>query len=164
MLKQNCIGYLVVWCVDISDCPRNCGIDVKLKEAKFRVQNNLVDIERVDPKTFGEGGFSSPTSLLNWLEDNKPKEELVLSHGDFCLPNIFINDDKISGFIDLGRMGTGDKWNDVGLCYRSLKWNAQGHYGGSGSPNLDPDAIFDALEIEPNFEKIKYYTLLDELF
>lgn len=27
---------------------------------------------------------------------NKPKEELVLSHGDLCHPNIFINGGKIS--------------------------------------------------------------------
>ena len=104
------------------------------------------------------------TVLLNWLVDNKPKKELVLSHGDFCLPNIFINNDKISGFIDLGRIGIGDKWNDIALCYRSLKWNAQGRYGGNGYPKLTPDMLFDALEIEPNFEKIEYYTLLDELF
>lgn len=154
----------MLWSVDISNCPRNCDIDVKLKEANLRVQNNLVDIERVDPKTFKEGRFSSPTSLLNWLVDNKPKKELVLSHGDFCLPNIFINNDKISGFIDLGRIGIGDKWNDIALCYRSLKWNAQGRYGGNGYPKLNPDMLFDALEIEPNYEKIEYYTLLDELF
>ena len=88
----------------------------------------------------------------------------MLSHGDFCLPNIFINNDKISGFIDLGRIGIGDKWNDIALCYRSLKWNAQGRYGGNGYPKLNPDMLFDALEIEPNYEKIEYYTLLDELF
>ena len=88
----------------------------------------------------------------------------MLSHGDFCLPNIFINNDKISGFIDLGRIGIGDKWNDIALCYRSLKWNAKGRYGGNGYPKLNPDMIFDALEIEPNYEKIEYYTLLDELF
>ena len=104
------------------------------------------------------------TALLNWLVDNKPKKELVLSHGDFCLPNIFINNDKISGFIDLGRIGIGDKWNDIALCYRSIKWNAKGRYGGNGYPKLNPDMLFDALEIETNYEKIEYYTLLDELF
>ena len=30
------------------------------------------------------------TELINWLYDNKPEEDFVLSHGDFCLPNIFI--------------------------------------------------------------------------
>ena len=104
------------------------------------------------------------TALLIWLVDNKAKKELVLSHEAFCLPNIFINNDKISGFIDLGRIGIGDKWNDIALCYRSLKWNAKGRYGGNGYPKLNPDMLFDALEIEPNYEKLEYYTLLDELF
>lgn len=39
-----------------------------------------------------------------------------------------------------------------------------GGYGGNGYPKLNPDMLFDALEIEPNYEKIEYYTLLDELF
>ncbi|MCH5339908.1 MAG: hypothetical protein J1E01_00435 [Acetatifactor sp.] len=35
---------------------------------------------------------------------NRPAEELVMSHGDFCLLNVYIHDD-IFTFIDLGRIG-----------------------------------------------------------
>ena len=31
----------------------------------------------------------SPKEVMVWLEENKPKEELALSHGDYCLPNVF---------------------------------------------------------------------------
>ena len=154
----------MLWSVDVSDCPRNRNIDAELKEAKYRVDNHLVDLDNVEPTTFGEGGFKDPQALLEWLEENRPDYEPVLSHGDFCLPNIFFEDGEISGFIDLGDTGIGDKWRDIALCYRSLKHNFDGSFGGRVYPDFNPDMLFDALEIEPNWEKLRYYILLDELF
>lgn len=154
----------MLWSVDISDCPRSRNIDVELEEAKRRVENNMVDLDNVEQTTFGEGGFENPQALLKWLEDNRPDYEPVLSHGDFCLPNIFIADGQISGFIDLGDTGTGDKWRDIALCYRSLKHNFDGSFGGKVYPDFNPDRLFEALGIEPNWEKLKFYMLLDELF
>lgn len=145
-------------------CPRSRNIDVELEEAKRRVENNMVDLDNVEQTTFGEGGFDNPQALLKWLEDNRPDYEPVLSHGDFCLPNIFIEDGQISGFIDLGDTGTGDKWRDIALCYRSLKHNFDGSFGGKACPDFNPDWLFEALGIEPNWEKLKFYMLLDELF
>lgn len=154
----------MLWSIDVSDCPRNRDIDVEIKEAKYRVDNRLVDFDNVEPTTFGEGGFKDPGALLKWLEANRPDYEPVLSHGDFCLPNIFIKDGRISGFIDLGDTGIGDKWRDIALCYRSLEHNFDGSFGGKAYPDFNPDMLFDALEIEPDPEKLKYYILLDELF
>lgn len=154
----------MLWNVDISNCPRNRNIDAELKEAKYRVDNNLVDLDNVEPTTFGEGGFENPRALLKWLEGNRPNYEPVLSHGDFCLPNIFIEDGKISGFIDLGDTGIGDKWRDIALCYRSLKHNFDGTFGGKVYADFNPDMLFEALGIEADWEKLKFYILLDELF
>ena len=56
-------------------------------------------MDNVEQDTYGEKGFSSPQELLKWLKDNKPNESYVLSHGDYCLPNIFIDDNKISGLL-----------------------------------------------------------------
>lgn len=151
------------WNVNISDCPRSRILDIELEEARYRVENNLVDFNSVVQSTFGEERFENPKDLLYWLESNKPDCEPVLSHGDFCLPNIFIDNNKISGFIDLGKTGVADKWKDIAICYRSLKWNAQGMYGGKVYPNVNPDYLFEALGIKPNFDKLRYYILLDEL-
>lgn len=157
-------GLKMLWQIDISNCPRCRDINAELKEAKYRVENGLVDVDDVEPTTFGEGGFESPSHLLRWLEDNRPVYEPVLSHGDYCLPNIFLKDGKISGFIDLGDTGVGDKWRDIALCYRSLKHNFDGTYGGKVYTDFDPDMLFDALGIEKNEAKLRYYILLDELF
>ena len=102
--------------------------------------------------------------LLRWLETNKPDYEPVLSHGDLCLPNIFIDGDRVSGLIDLGACSIGDRWRDIALCYRSLRWNAEGAYGGKVYPDVKSQMLFDALSIEPDLEKIRYYILMDELF
>lgn len=124
----------------------------------------LVDMDNVEPDTFGADGFESPEALLLWLWENKPQEEPVLSHGDFCLPNIFIDDEENFSFIDLGRTGIADKWQDIALCYRSLKHNYDGKYGGKAYRGYDPELLFEMLGIEPEWEKLRYYILLDELF
>ena len=154
----------LLWSVDITDCPRSRGLDEELAEARFRVENGLVDIGNVEPTTFGPGGFQNPADLLRWLETNKPDYEPVLSHGDLCLPNIFIDGDRVSGLIDLGACSIGDRWRDIALCYRSLRWNAEGAYGGKVYPDVKSQMLFDALSIEPDLEKIRYYILMDELF
>ena len=157
-------GLKILWSINLEGCPCNSSIDEKLKIAEDRVAKNLCSMENMELGTYGEERFSCPEELLQWLKDNKPNEELVLSHGDYCLPNIFIDNDKISGFIDLGRCGFGDKYQDIALCYRSLKSNFSGRYGGEIIKGVAPEIIFEKLGIEPEWEKIRYYILLDELF
>ena len=154
----------LLWSIDISDCPRRADLDMLLQEAEYRVKNDLVDMSDTEPETFGEGGFKDAEELLSWLKENKPSYEPVLSHGDFCLPNVFIKDGKLSGLIDLGNTGTGDKWMDIALCYRSLKHNADGTWGSKVYPDIRPEVLFEELGIEPDWDKIHYYILLDELF
>ena len=154
----------LLWSVDVSGCPMERSMEDELAEARYRVENNLVDISDAEPATFGEGGFKDPAALLTWLEENKPEYEPVLSHGDFCLPNVFIENGEISGFIDLGACGIGDKWRDIALCYRSLKHNFDGTFGGKVRPDFNPDILLEELGFPPNHEKIKWYILLDELF
>ena len=59
---------------------------------------------------------------------NRPEEDIVLTHGDFCLPNVFVKDGAISGFIDLGKMGPADRWQDIAIAIRSLEHNFNGKY------------------------------------
>lgn len=164
LLEVLACGLRMLWEVDIKDCPRVRDLDVLLKEARRRVENNLVDFDDVEPTTFGEGNFENPKQLLRWLENNRPTSESVFSHGDYCLPNIFLENGKIKGFIDLDHAGIGDKWLDIALCYRSLKHNFNGTYGGKIYTDFNPDMLFEKLRIEPDWDKINYYILLDELF
>lgn len=122
-------------------------------------------MDNVEPDTFGENGFRSPAALLQWLHENQPQEELVLSHGDYCLPNVFGAGDALTGYIDLGRTGIADKWCDIALCCRSLSHNYNGSYHGRQAyEGIDDLLLFRELDLEPDWEKIRYYILLDELF
>lgn len=154
----------MLWDVDISDCPSVINLDKKLEMARYRVEHDLVDVDNVQPDTFGEGGFKNPQELLEWLIENKPEEDLVLSHGDFCLPNVLFKEEQISGFIDLGQICIADRYQDIAICYRSLLNNFNGVYGGALREGLDTDKFFEKLGIKPDWEKIRYYILLDELF
>lgn len=164
LLEALANGLKMLWQVDVRECPRIRDLDAVLEEAHIQVENDLVDLENVEPTTFGEGGFESPRHLLEWLENNRPVYEPVLSHGDYCLPNVFLEDGQVKGFIDLGKTGVGDKWNDIALCYRSLKHNFDGTYGGKVYKDFNPDMLFEKLGIEPDWDKLNYYILLDELF
>lgn len=153
-----------LWKIDISDCPTDSRLQYKLLQAQYNVEHHLVDLDNVEPETFGEKGFQSPEKLLQWLCDNQPEEEPVLSHGDFCLPNIFGVGTKVTGYIDLGKMGIADKWCDIAVCYRSLSHNYAGNYHHHAYTGYDDNLLFQELGIESDWNKIRYYILLDELF
>ncbi len=166
LISLAAIGLKKLWAVDVSQCSlRTSRLEERLKEARWNVENGLVDMENVEPETFGKDGFANPEELLIWLEQNRPEEDIVLTHGDFCLPNIFIDQNEISGFIDLGKMGPADRWQDLAIVLRSLKHNFSGKYGQAHSYfDFKPEMLMEKLGIEMDTEKNRYYLLLDELF
>ena len=153
----------MLWQVDYSDCPQSRSLEDELAHARYSFENGLVDFSRCEPETFGPGGFKSPEALLLWLETNKPPLEPAFSHGDCCLPNIFFSGNQVSGFIDLGDAGIADRWRDLSLCFRSLKHNTDGTYGHT-IYDFQPEKLFDYLGITPEWDKMRYYLLLDEFF
>lgn len=159
-------GLRTLWKVDVTKCPlRTSRLEERLKQARWNVEHNLVDTENVEPETFGKNGFRDPKDLLCWLEENRPKEDIVLTHGDFCLPNVFAKDNHIRGFIDLGKMGPADRWQDIAIVLRSLDHNFAGkYYGGKRYFDFEDQMLLDELEIDMDYDKYRYYMLLDELF
>lgn len=163
LVKLLAQGLRMLWSVDPMECPCDQRPQKKLENARYQVEQGLYDLSNVDPGTFGPGGFQSPEDLLQWLEENIPPTDPVLSHGDYCLPNVFFQADRVSGFLDLGRSGIADRYADIALCWRSLRDNFNGSYGYC-DPSFDPDSLFRELGIDPDWEKIRYYLLMDELF
>lgn len=157
-------GLQMLWHLDIHGCPFLNDTQNKLRLAEIQVKNGWCDLENAEPGTYGEDGFQGPEELLEWLKTHQPEEELVFSHGDFCLPNLFFDNGRVSGFIDLGNCGMADKYQDIALCYRSLKHNLNGKYGEKVNTEIRAERLFEELELEPDWEKINYYILMDELF
>ena len=166
VIKAVAQGIKMLWEVDTAGCPCIISkLDERLKAAEHNVLNGLADIENTEPDTFGPGGFGNPEELLEWLKCNRPEEDIVFTHGDFCLPNIFEKDGKISGFIDLGKMGPADRWQDVAIAIRSLEHNFNGKYtDGQKIFDFKPSMLTDELGIPWDQQKYRYYILLDELF
>ena len=71
--------------------------------------------------------------------------DAVLSHGDFCLPNIFADNKGITGFIDLGYCTVTKKQADIDTCIESLEANLTGRFS-DGTPESPLDrAVFLSL-------------------
>ena len=154
-----------LWAVDISDCPSNRRLDEKFREIDGGLRGGWITREQAgDPTIYdvNSGGFESPAALFDWLVKHRPKEEPVLSHGDLCLPNIFADEHGLTGFIDVGLAGVADKWLDIEKCLWSMWANTSGFFGGTVRP-FDRSLLFDALNMSPDEEKLRYYGLLDAL-
>lgn len=146
-------GLRMIHSIDIKNCPFDQRLDVKLKEAEYRAVNGLVDEDDFDDIRQGR----KAVDLFHELLVAKPaKEDLVFTHGDYCLPNIIINNGDISGFIDWGRGGIADRYQDLALAARSLAYN----FDAKWIPLLFKEyGIYNT-----DYSKIEYYKLLDEFF
>jgi len=139
-------------------CPRIRDTDAMLKAAIASIENGDFDDHDWSWDLTADLGLTSTMAVYNYLANNKPKEELVLAHGDFCLPNVMLKDGCIKAFIDLGDCGVSDKWYDIMMCRWSIGYNLC-------SRNVIftreyEDLFFDSLGVAPDEDKLKYYEIL----
>lgn len=81
---------------DIAKCPFRNTVSEKLMQAKYFIDNNLVDTDNFEPETLSSDGFSDAADLINYLEQNRPMEDDVFSHGNYSFPNIFVSGSDIT--------------------------------------------------------------------
>ena len=96
--------------LDFSDCPvqdRNSEY-LSLAERNYRTGN-------YDRTAFPDSfGYRNAEEAYRVLEQGKASFCAdVLLHGDYCLPNILLDDWRFSGFIDVGNGGVGDRHIDL---------------------------------------------------
>lgn len=139
--------------VDIANCPMNVALDYKLNLVKTNVKQGLIDYNEL-PEDVKEK-FNSLEEIIKYLDDNRFEEELVFSHGDTSLPNIFCLNNNFSGFIDVGECGIADKWFDLAICQKSIVRNFGKEY---------VEKFYEELGITPDYHKIEYYLLMMQLY
>ena len=141
--------------IDISSCPFDERIKSRTEAARQRMMLGLVDESDFDECRRGR----SATDLFEELLSTMPSEdELVFTHGDYCLPNIIVNPElkQINGFIDVGRAGIAARYQDLALASRSLALN----FGEGWS-----DTLFSMYGLTAfDRSKLEFYQLLDEFF
>lgn len=153
LMKQLAIGLREVHEIKIDNCPFNQRLESKIEEARKRVQSKLVDEEDFDQIRLG---LTAEELLKELLLKRPMMEDLVFTHGDYCLPNIIIDKGKFSGFIDWGRAGVADRYQDLALAVRSITYNFGKEYV---QHFLDEYGVKELDE-----SKIYFYQLLDEFF
>lgn len=113
--------------VDPSDCPIKDRMNELTQMAgnNFFLQTHLNDIAEYI------GISQVDTSLAEIIAASGILKNDVLIHGDYCLPNIMLNNWEFEGFIDVADGGVGDRHYDLvwGLwtLNRNLKSSKYGH-------------------------------------
>ncbi len=104
----------------LGDCPFDHTPHTTLARAAARARMGLIDTDDFDTERTGW----TAQQVLDALHATMPAvSDVVLTHGDYCLPNILFVGETLSGFVDLGRLGRGDRWGDLALARRSLEHN-----------------------------------------
>ena len=154
IIKMLASGLKTIHSIPIYNCPFDQSLNNQLIRVKEIIRQKLVNTDNFDDERKGK----TIDQLYNELIETRPSsEDLVFTHGDYCLPNVLINNFELSGFIDLGRSGIADRYQDLALCARSIICNfhdpelVSTFFGEYGIDTIDED-------------KLRFYQLLDEFF
>lgn len=101
-----------------------CPVPDRTAEYLEHARNNFA-AGQYDKTLFPDNwGYASATEAWQVLEEGgKYLHSDTLLHGDYCLPNIILQDWRFSGFIDLDSAGVGDRHVDLFWGIWSLQFN-----------------------------------------
>lgn len=140
----------------IRDCPFDTRLDWRLEFTERNIRLGLVD-ETAVRDTRG----IDADALLDQLRATRPDEppaDLVFTHGDYCLPNILLDDafTHVTAWLDWGRAGVSDRYLDLAIGARSVRYNLGAEWG----PRFLAAYGLDQLDQK----RLDWYETLDELF
>lgn len=141
--------------IDAAECPFDASTTSLVAHARRQVEAGRIDAADFQPIHYG----MSPEELLAHVEATVPDEpdDPVVTHGDFCLPNVVLDDDgRLSGVVDVGLVGVGDRYRDLGIGARSIAHNLGGTAVG---------AFVDGYGLDrPDLGRLDAFVTIDELF
>lgn len=137
----------------VSACPFDQRLASRLHAAQARVEAGVVDADDFDDERLGQ---SAQQVFVELCASRPAHEDRVVCHGDACLPNLMVADGRFSGFIDCGRLGVADRYQDLALAARSLVHN----FGDTRW--VAP--LFQRYGVIADERRLAFYRLLDEFF
>lgn len=101
-------------------CPVTNRMDVYLQTVRENRNKGVFD-----PSFFErEGSATDAEEVYRIAQKGSARfQNDTLLHGDYCLPNVMLNDWQFSGFIDLGQGGVGDRHVDLFWGAWTLNFN-----------------------------------------
>jgi aminoglycoside 3'-phosphotransferase-2 len=133
-------------------CPFDHRLPHRLAAARARMEGGVVDAEDFDDARAGQTVQQVFAALLASVPT---RADLVVTHGDACLPNLMATQGRFTGFIDCGRLGVADRHQDLALAARSIASNLGGQW-------VAP--FFARYGTVPDTALLAFYRLLDEFF
>jgi aminoglycoside 3'-phosphotransferase-2 len=139
--------------LESNGCPFDETLAAKVARAELNVRTGQVDTEDFDDEHRGQSAavlFDRMLALLPRVED------VVVTHGDASLPNMMLDSGRFSGFVDCGRLGRSDRYQDLALAGHSIRFNlgaawVQPFLREYGLTSVDQTRMY-------------FYRLLDEFF
>lgn len=141
----------------VDSCPFDARVDTLLAAARRRVAAGGVDPSTLGP-LYRRHTAEQLSDHLHTMRPAEPAEDLVVAHGDPCLPNLLLRPagDQVTGVVDVGRLGVSDRYRDLAIIVRSL------------GQTIGPEVAYlllDAYGItRPDLARLEFYVLLDELW
>jgi aminoglycoside phosphotransferase len=128
------------------------SVQEELEDVRLLIEQQLIDNDGFEAAS---GGKTPGTLYQEILTQFASHDTDVISHGDFCLPNILVDDDGRWRLIDLGKAAFGDRFRDLSTIEVSL------------ARNVDADALRDLMAMlgidlnETARTKMRTYTNID---
>lgn len=146
-------GLKKIHSISMTSCPINNTPDKLLQLAKERVEKGDVDATQFDKRWSDK----SPEELFEEVVKIKPnKYDLVFSHGDYCLPNILVEERSLSGFVDWSWGGINDRYFDFAAVIWSIGYN----YGEEWVNYFLEDYGIENIDLN----RLKFFQMLNEFF
>ncbi len=148
----------------LADGPFQRRLATMLDRAEDVVTRDAVSPEFLLP----EQRQTAPADLLERLRAKVPDrvgqeaEDLVVCHGDACLPNFIVDPDtrQCTGLIDLGRLGIADRYVDLSL----LAANSHPAWRTGEEAQRAFHMLFEVYGIAvPDQDRLRFYLHLDPL-
>ncbi len=154
-LKILAEGLQIFHALPLAGCPNEFDIDKLIQHAKKRLEQGLINDENFDVRW----KHKTPDELFEDVKRLMPKKiDKVVTHGDYCLPNVLINTNELSGFIDLGSAGINDRYYDLA----AVSWSISYNFGQKWVPYLFEKYGINNDEIDR--ERMLFYQMLNEFY
>ncbi|MBO0679254.1 APH(3'') family aminoglycoside O-phosphotransferase [Mycolicibacterium sp. S2-37] len=103
--------------IPVDDCPYRRDLETMLALARAVVGRDAVhrDFLADEDRAVPAAALLQRVTRDAAVRRTQELDDLVVCHGDLCLPNILVSDASVSGFVDLGRLGVADRHADLAL-------------------------------------------------